>query len=250
MPTRRLGSAAVTLHARPAGAGTALSLRQRPKVILIDLDGTLVDSVPDLARAVDAMLAELGRPAAGATVVRRWVGNGAPRLVKRALTGDMDAEPEQELFERGFALFQRIYAEHVLVDSRLYPGVLEGLEALRREGYALACITNKPARFTEPLLLGLGIAPFFALTVSGDTLPRKKPDPAPLRYAAEFFKVPAERVLMVGDSRNDVQAARAAGTSVVCVPYGYNHGEDIAGAAPDAVIESLAELPELLRITR
>lgn len=220
---------------------------RNPQAILFDLDGTLVDSVPDLAFSIDRMLETLDRPAAGEEAVRNWVGNGAERLVKRALTGAMEAEPERELLERAYPLFLGIYAGHVMVDSRLFPGVEEGLHELHRLGYPLACITNKPERFTAPLLEGLGIAHLMALQVSGDTLPVKKPDPRPLRYAAEFFKVPAECTLMVGDSRNDVQAARAAGAQIVCVPYGYNHGEDITEAGPDAVIDDLTQLVELLQ---
>jgi len=220
---------------------------RNPQAILFDLDGTLVDSAPDIAYSVDHMLAELGRPPVGEGAVRYWVGNGAERLVKRALTGEMEAEPDAVLFERAYPLFLEIYAAHVMIDSRLFPGVEQGLKQLHQLGYPLACITNKPARFTAPLLEGLGIASLLDLQVSGDTLPAKKPDPLPLRYAAEFFKVPAERTLMVGDSRNDVQAARAAGMQVVCVPYGYNHGDDIRETEPDAVIDDLTQLVELLK---
>ena len=220
---------------------------RNPQAILFDLDGTLVDSVPDLAYSVDRMLEGLGRSAVGEGYVRTWVGNGAERLVKRALTGDMEAEPDATLFEEAYPLFLELYAGHVMVDSRLFPGVEAGLQAMSQAGYPLGCITNKPERFTTPLLEALQIDHFFRIQISGDTLPQKKPDPRPLRYAAEFFKVPAESMLMVGDSRNDVQAARAAGTQIVCVPYGYNHGEDIAAENPDAVIDDLTQLVELLR---
>ncbi|GAB4346268.1 MAG: phosphoglycolate phosphatase [Gammaproteobacteria bacterium] len=220
---------------------------RRPQAILFDLDGTLVDSVPDLTFSVNAMLRQLDRAPVEETTVRRWVGNGAERLVKRALTGEMEAEPDTALYERAYPLFLEAYADHVMVDSRLFPGVEAGLQALQQAGFAMGCITNKPERFTTPLLTGLGIDHYFAIQVSGDTLPVKKPDPRPLRYAAEFFKVPPERMLMVGDSRNDVQAARAAGSQIVCVPYGYNHGEDIRTANPDAVIDDLTQLPDLIR---
>ncbi|ROR29536.1 phosphoglycolate phosphatase [Inmirania thermothiophila] len=213
------------------------------EAVLLDLDGTLVDSAPDLAAAVDEMLAALGRTPAGEAAVRRWIGNGAPRLVKRALTGEMEAEPDPALFERAYALFLDAYQRHLSEGTRLYPGVAQGLEGLAAMGLRLGCITNKPARFTEPLLARLGIRRYFGVVVSGDTLPRGKPDPAPLLHAAACLKIEPGRTLMVGDSVNDVQAARAAGMRVVCVPYGYNHGEDIAAAQPDAVIASLAELP-------
>ena len=217
-----------------------------PELVLIDLDGTLVDSVPDLAPAVDRMLSDLGRPAAGEARVRDWVGNGVERLVKRALTGTLEGEPEAELYEQAYPLFMQYYSDNTAAHSRLYPGVEAGLEALRRTVPHLACVTNKAERFTLPLLEHLGIAGVFELVVSGDTLPQKKPDPAPLLHAAEFFNVSPEHALMVGDSINDVRAARAAGYRVVCVPYGYNHGLDIRDAEPDAVIETLADLPGLL----
>jgi phosphoglycolate phosphatase len=219
----------------------------KPKMALIDLDGTLVDSAPDIADCMDEMLITLGLPARGEAKARQWIGNGAPRLVKRALVDDMDGEPDGALYEKAYAIFSDLYAKRLCVRSRLYPGVAEGLEALRDLGVKLACVTNKPAQFTEPLLEQLGVSPSFGLVLSGDSLPRKKPDPLPLRHAAEFFAVTPAQSLMVGDSENDVKAARAADFPVVCVDYGYNHGHDIRVAAPDAVIHSLAQLPALFQ---
>lgn len=215
----------------------------KPKMVLIDLDGTLVDSAPDIADCMDEMMVGLGMPVRGEEKARQWIGNGAPRLVKRALLDDMDGEPDPVLYEKAYGIFSELYAKRLCVRSRLYPGVLEGLEALRGLAIKLACVTNKPARFTEPLLEQLGIGPVFGLILSGDSLPRKKPDPLPLRHAAGFFSVTPAQSLMVGDSENDVKAARAAEFPVVCVDYGYNHGNDIRAAGPDAVIHSLAELP-------
>ena len=221
-------------------------IRGRLKLALIDLDGTLVDSVPDIAYCVDAMMAELNLPPRGEEKVRDWVGNGIERLVKRALVGQLEGEPEPGLFSRGYALFQELYATHTSARSVLYPGAREGLAYLKTTGARLGCITNKATRFTEPLLRDLAILDDFALVVCGDTLPKKKPDPLPLRYAAERFGVEARDSLFIGDSISDVQAARAADFPVVCVSYGYNHGQDITIAEPDAVIHSLAELPDLL----
>ena len=218
----------------------------KPQMILIDLDGTLVDSVPDLAYCVDAMLQALGRPPHGEAKVRDWVGNGVERLVRRALTGTLDGEPEEAAFQQAYPLFLDLYAENTSQRSRLYPGVREGLDYLTSAGYALGCVTNKAARFSEPLLRDLGVYEAFGILISGDTLDRKKPDPLPLRHAAEHFGVQPGDALMVGDSVSDVKAARAAGFQVVCVSYGYNHGRDIREAAPDAVIDSLAELKGLL----
>jgi phosphoglycolate phosphatase len=216
------------------------------KLALLDLDGTLVDSVPDIAYCVDAMMAELGLPHRGEAQVRHWVGNGIERLVKRALLGQLDGEPDPNLFARGYALFQELYATHTSARSVLYPGAREGLDYLTARGARLGCITNKATRFTEPLLRDLAIIDDFALVICGDTLAKKKPDPLPLRHAAEHFGVDASESLFIGDSISDVRAARAANFPVVCVSYGYNHGQDIATAKPDAVIHSLAELPELL----
>ena len=219
---------------------------RNPKLIVIDLDGTLVDSAPDLAFSIDRMLESLGLPARGEDRVRLWVGNGAERLVQRALTGSMDGLPDAALFERAFPIFMEVYARNTSGRSRLYPGVLEGLGQLVAAGYHLACVTNKPERFTRPLLEALGLVSYFGVVVAGDTLPRKKPDPLPLQHAAGHFGASAPQSLMVGDSVSDVRAARAAGWDVVCVSYGYNHGTDIRAAGPDAVIDTLTQLPGLL----
>ncbi len=219
----------------------------KPRLVLIDLDGTLVDSVPDLAWAVDRTLEELGRPPAGEDRVRNWVGNGVERLIKRALTGTLDGEPEGDLFATALPIFQRHYHE---INGRLshpFPGVVEGLNALRGTGVDLGCVTNKAEAFTLPLLEKLGLRSFFRLVVSGDTTPHKKPHPAPLLHAAEHFALPPETGLMVGDSRHDVEAARSAGFQVVAVTYGYNHGEDIRASRPDAVVDRLDQIPPLLQ---
>ena len=136
-------------------------------------------------------------------------------------------------------------SEMCIRDS-LYPGIREGLDYLRDVGYPLGCVTNKAAQFTEPLLRDLGVRDYFDIVISGDTLPRKKPDSLPLLHAAKHFEVAPETALMVGDSVSDVKAARAAGFAIVCMSYGYNHGIDIRTADPDAVIDSLTELRGLL----
>lgn len=220
------------------------------RAVLFDLDGTLVDSAPDLAVAVDAALAELGRSPAGEGRVREWIGDGAQLLVKRALTGSLDGEPPAELFERVYPCFLAHYRRHLSDRSRLYPGVAAALADLRRQGLALGVVSNKPQRFIGPLLAALGIERDFAVVVGGDTLAQRKPHPAPLLFAARQLGVAPAQTLMAGDSRNDVQAARQACMRVVCVPYGYNHGEDIRLAAPDAVVEDLRELAALLRSIR
>lgn len=215
-------------------------------MILIDLDGTLVDSVPDLCYCVDRTMESIGRTPWGEERVREWVGNGVERLVKRALVGQLDGEPPAADFTRALPIFMNYYKDNVSQRSSLYPGVKEGLQQLKAMGFRVCCVTNKAAAFTEPLLKDMGIYSTFELIVSGDTTPKKKPDPMPLLYAAEKFGAAPADCLMVGDSSNDVTAARAAGFQVVCVPYGYNHGKDIRDSKPDAVINTLAELPALL----
>ncbi|MEJ2456167.1 MAG: phosphoglycolate phosphatase [Candidatus Thiodiazotropha sp.] len=219
---------------------------KKPEMILIDVDGTLVDSVPDLAFCVDEMMKRLGRPEHGEAKVRDWVGNGVERLVRRALIGQLDGEPEEADFERAYPIFLELYAVNTSQRSLLYPGIREGLDYLKQQGYRLGCVTNKASQFTLPLLRDLGIHDEFEIIVAGDSLPKKKPDPLPLLHAAEQLGVKPEQAMMIGDSQSDVKAARAAGFQIVCMSYGYNHGEDIRSYHPDAVIDSLTEIRSIL----
>ena len=218
---------------------------EKPKMVLIDVDGTLVDSVPDLAWCVDEMMRQLELPERGESSVRHWVGNGVPRLVERALTNDLDGTPDKALFDKAYPIFLDLYADNTSKRSMLYDGVKEGLEYLQSAGYRLGCVTNKASQFTAPLLKTLGLYDLFEIVISGDTLPKKKPDPLPLLHAAEKLGVTSEESLMLGDSMSDVKAARAAGFRIVCMTYGYNHGEDIRDSNPDAVIDSMAKLEGL-----
>ena len=218
----------------------------KPEMILIDVDGTLVDSVPDLAYCVDEMMKQLDMPVHGETKVRDWVGNGVERLTRRALIGQLDGEPDDVLFEKAYPIFLDLYAENTSKRSCLYPGVEEGIAYLEKEGYKLGCVTNKASQFTLPLLKDLGVHDHFEIIICGDTLEKKKPDPMPLLHAAEFFGVKPEKAMMLGDSISDVKASRAAGFQIVCMSYGYNHGVDIREANPDAVIDSMAELSDIL----
>lgn len=215
--------------------------------IAFDLDGTLVDTLPDLHESANRMLAGLGRPPAPEPLVRSYVGDGVDRLVKRLLTGKADGEPEPDVFEQSAAAFRAHYAELLTRASRPYPEVLETLRALRAMGLKLACVTNKPERFTLPLLAGVGLAPWLDLTVSGDSLPRKKPDPLPLVHCAQVFAVPVSRLLMVGDSPADTGAARAAGCPVFCVPYGYRGSLEVHELDCDAIVPTLKDCLELIR---
>ncbi len=214
-------------------------------LVLFDLDGTLVDSLPDLAWCGNAMLRELGLDERNPDAARAWVGDGIGRFVKRFLTGEMDAEPDPGLFDRGLESFTRLYADNVSRRSTVYPGVVEGLASLTERDLHLGCVTNKAGSFTADLLAAKGLAGYFELVVAGDTVPRKKPDPMPLQYAADHFGLDTADCLMVGDSANDVQAARAAGFRVIAVPYGYNHGYSIHDCNPDRVVADLRELAEL-----
>jgi len=218
---------------------------EKPKMVLIDVDGTLVDSVPDLAWCVDEMMRQLDMPERGESSVRHWVGNGVPRLVERALTNDLDGMPDKALYDKAYPIFLNLYADNTSKRSKLYEGVKEGLEYLQSAGYRLGCVTNKASQFTLPLLKTLGLYDLFEIVISGDTLPKKKPDPLPLLHAAEKLGVTPAESLMLGDSMSDVKAARAAGFRIVCMTYGYNHGEDIRDSNPDAVIDSMAELEGL-----
>ncbi len=213
-----------------------------PRLVMFDLDGTLMDSVPDLAAAVDKMLMLLGREPAGIKRVRDWVGNGSRVLVRRALAGQLDHDGvADELADEALALFMQAYAGgHEL--TAVYPGVRDCLDWLREREVKLAIITNKPAQFIEPLLEEKGLAGYFDWLVGGDTLPQQKPDPAALFWVMDKAGVAPSESLFVGDSRNDVRAAKAATVRCVALTYGYNHGEPIADEQPALVLDDLREL--------
>jgi phosphoglycolate phosphatase len=217
------------------------------KAVMIDLDGTLVDSIPDLAAAANMMLAELRRPPLDVELIRTFVGKGITNLVERTLCGSMDGTADPDLMARALPIFERCYAEVNGRHTTIYPGVKRGLAALEEQGFPLACVTNKSMRFTEPLLDMVGLAGHFRQVVAGDTLARKKPDPAPLLHACEAFRIAPRDMLMIGDSLNDTQAARAAGCPVFCVTYGYNEGRDVHTLDTDAVISTLDQAAGLIR---
>ncbi len=212
------------------------------RLVAFDLDGTLIDSVPDLTRAMDSVLAALRLPPAGEAKVRDWVGNGARKLVERALTDALGAAEATRRLDDAHRDFLAAYAQAPCVDTTLYPGAREALEGIKARGMQLALITNKPHAFIAPILDALGLEGLFDVTLGGDSLPTKKPDPAPLLHVAEALGVAPQAALMVGDSRHDIEAGRRAGFRTLAVPYGYNHGEPVADAGPDGLVESLIEL--------
>lgn len=216
--------------------------------IVIDLDGTLLNTAPQLSEAANRMLRDIDYAPVSQTLLSSYIGNGISWLVKRALTGDMHATPDAALYDHALPIFEKHYTE-LLLESKTFDGVIEGLDAMKAAGFRLGCITNKVERYTTPLLAGIGLAKYFEITLAGDTLPEKKPHPMPLLHAAKFFGVPIEQLLLIGDSLSDTLAARAAGCPVFCVPYGYNHGEPVETLDQDAVIANLpAAMPLMKRV--
>jgi phosphoglycolate phosphatase len=215
--------------------------------ILLDLDGTLLHTAPELTESANRMLRDLARPAVSQELLMSYIGNGISWLVKRALTGDMHGEPNVVLFDKALPLFEKHYTE-LLLQSKAFEGVIEGLDKMQAAGFRLGCITNKVARYTQPLLNGCGLAHYFEIVLSGDSLPEKKPHPMQLLHASKFFGVPVEKLLLIGDSLSDTLAARAAGCPVFCVPYGYNHGEPVESLNPDAVIANLPAAMPLIKL--
>ena len=216
------------------------------KAIIIDLDGTLLDTAQDLALAANEMLRELSMAELPSSTIQTFIGKGVPKLVKRTLTNSPDGEPDPELFEQALPIYERCYAENLHVHTRPYPGIVEGLEQLKQSGFRLVCITNKTEIFTLPLLRKTSLLDYFELVLSGDSLPKRKPDPLPLLHACKHFDVLPKAALLIGDSSNDAIAARAAGCHIFCVPYGYNEGHDVRELDCDAVVDTLMDATRLI----
>ncbi len=222
--------------------------RGRPvSAVLFDLDGTLLDTAADIARALNRALAESGREPLSVGDVSRMIGRGSPILIERAAArGRVSSDAERAAMLERFFHHYGALEESNESDAYPYPGAGETLQRLQQAGIRVAVVTNKQWRFASALLHRLDLMQWVQVVVGGDSCERRKPDPQPLLFACESLAVPPSRALMVGDSINDVTAARAAGIPVVCVPYGYNEGRDPRSLACDAIIESLAKLPGLL----
>ena len=234
-------------------------LRSQYDAAIVDLDGTMVDTLGDFVAALKLMLADLlphdsSAQALDASAVRLMVGKGSENLVKSVLNHMQAqagrAQPAIDLvasYDQAQASYQRHYAAVNGQYATLYPGVLQGLDALRQAGIRLACLTNKPAGFARELLRLKGLDGFFSEVFGGDSFERKKPDPLPLLKTCQSLGTLPARTLMIGDSSNDARAARAAGCPVLLVTYGYNHGEPVRRVDADGFMDSLAELAERLR---
>jgi len=217
------------------------------RAAIIDLDGTMLDTVPDFELALNAMRAEFSLAPIGQDTIKPMVGKGSEKLIRDVLSLDFDADRVEAVYEDAMAAYQRHYLAINGEKSVLFEGVVEGLQALRDMGLRLACVTNKPISFTTPLLAQKGLAPYFELVYGGDSLPKKKPDPLPLLQVCSDFDLPPQQVVAIGDSSNDAEAARAARCFVLTVPYGYNHGRPVQEIDSDGIVNSLLDAAALIR---
>jgi len=216
------------------------------KVALFDLDGTLVHSAPDIAEAANRALRDKGFSPRPLQEIASFIGNGAEQLIHRCLTGEREGRAEAQLHTATYRAFQAHYAACLVEQTRPYPEVIAALTTLAAHGIRLGCVTNKSARFTQPLLEQLGLTHFFEITLSGDSLSTKKPSAEPLLHAARHYGEHPNNCVMIGDSIADLLAARAAGMRIFCVDYGYAGNTDLAAHAPDALVSSFSALVPLL----
>lgn len=222
-------------------------MRFQVQLVMFDLDGTLIDTAPQIAEAANQMLAAVGLPTRPTSDIAMYIGEGVHQLIKRCLTGGLRIEPDPLLLAKAEPIYQQCYAANA-TQSTPYAGAHSTLLALKQAGFQLACVTNKPEKFTQPLLEATGLAEFFACVVSGDSLAKKKPDPLPLLHVCQTLQVLPAHAMMVGDSDTDITAAHQAGCFVVTVPYGYNQGRPLALERVDAEITQLHALPEIVAL--
>jgi phosphoglycolate phosphatase len=215
--------------------------RSQIRGVIVDLDGTMVDTAGDFDAALNLMLGELALPRIEAEEVMRYVGKGSEHLVRAVLAARLETDDVEIRFPHALERYQHAYSTINGRHVEVYPGVVEGLDAMRAAGLQLVCVTNKPHQFAVKLLEQVGLLEYFSLVFGGDSFPRKKPDPLPLLKAAEALDIAPDRMLAIGDSENDAIAARAAGIAVLTVPYGYNHGEPVQSIDSDGIVGSLLE---------
>jgi phosphoglycolate phosphatase len=217
------------------------------RAAIIDLDGTMLDTVPDFELALNGMRAELGLASISQQVIKPMVGKGSEKLIRDVLSLDLPAARVDALFDDAMAAYQRHYLAINGERSELYKDVIDGLAQLKALGLRMACVTNKPVAFARPLLEQKGLAPYFELMYGGDSLAKKKPDPLPLLQVCLDFALEPAQVVAIGDSSNDAEAARAAGCFVLTVPYGYNHGRPVHEIDSDGIVATLLEAANLIK---
>ncbi|ATQ74123.1 phosphoglycolate phosphatase [Massilia violaceinigra] len=217
------------------------------RAAIIDLDGTMLDTLPDFHVAINAMRGQFGYAPIAHEQIALMIGKGSENLIRAVLALEHDATGVEQRFDEAMALYQRHYLAINGDHSLLYDGVLDGLDAMKADGLRLACVTNKPIAFATPLLAQKGLAEYFEIVYGGDSLPRKKPDPMPLLQVCADFDLAPSQVVAIGDSSNDAEAARRAGCFVLTVPYGYNHGQAIHETDSDGIVTSLVEAATLIR---
>jgi phosphoglycolate phosphatase len=217
------------------------------RAAIIDLDGTMLHTVPDFELALNGMRADFGLAPIDQQTIQPMVGKGSEKLIRDVLALDYDSGRIDAVFDDAMAAYERHYLAINGERAMLFPDVIEGLRALQQLGLRLACVTNKPIAFTLPLLDKKGLAPWFEIVYGGDSLSRKKPDPLPLQQVCRDFGLLPSQVVAIGDSSNDAEAARAAGCFVLTVPYGYNHGKPVQTINSDGIVNSLLDAANLIR---
>lgn len=218
----------------------------RMRAVIIDLDGTMLDTAPDFQAAINRMRSDMTLRPLDLDTIKKFVGKGSENLIRRVLAVDFDDALVAQYFDEALAAYQRHYLAINGDFATLYPKVREGLDQMQRQRLRLACVTNKPIAFALPLLDKVGLRNYFDIIYGGDSLPTKKPDPGPFLQVCRDFDIAPSQVVAIGDSSNDAQAARAAGCRVLTVPYGYNHGEPVQSIDSDGIVNSLLDAAVLL----
>ncbi len=220
------------------------------KLIIFDLGGTLIDSLPDIAIAINNMLLDIGKASYSDETIKKWLGNGLKMLVKRALTGtrDVDNDFNDSLFQTAFALFIEKYNEQNYKNTRLYPNVKTTLKILSERKFQMAVITNNPEQVVDLLLKQCGIESYFKIYLGSNSLPKKKPNALPLLHVCQQLQIKPENTVMVGDSKNDIIAAHSAGIESIGLTYGYNYGEDINQYHPTVITSNFKDILKILEV--